>query len=135
MCSAPYEEFALLRQNADEYGLAWEGDRVVERRAVEVEPGRSLSVVVWGGSGPDGVEMVLLHGGAQNAHTWDTVCLALGRPLMAIDLPGHGHSDWRVDHSDFPSAFSDVEVPDAGAHDPRGDLDVGQPHGGQDVLH
>src|SRR5256885_2179720 len=94
MCSAPYEEFALLRQNADEYGLAWEGDPVVERRAVEVEPGRSLSVVVWGESGPDGVEMVLLHGGAQNAHTWDTVCLALGRPLMAIDLPGPGHSDW-----------------------------------------
>src|SRR5205807_2485276 len=45
MCSAPYEEFALLRQNADEYGLAWEGDPVVERRAVEVEPGRSLMVV------------------------------------------------------------------------------------------
>ena len=38
-------------------------------------------------------EFVLLHGGAQNAHTWDTVALALGRPLVAIDLPGHGHSD------------------------------------------
>jgi pimeloyl-ACP methyl ester carboxylesterase len=36
---------------------------------------------------------VLLHGGAQNAHTWDTVAMALGRPLVAIDLPGHGHSD------------------------------------------
>jgi pimeloyl-ACP methyl ester carboxylesterase len=36
---------------------------------------------------------VLLHGGAQNAHTWDTVALALDRPLAAIDLPGHGHSD------------------------------------------
>jgi pimeloyl-ACP methyl ester carboxylesterase len=36
---------------------------------------------------------VFLHGGAQNAHTWDTVLLALGRPAVAIDLPGHGHSD------------------------------------------
>ncbi len=36
---------------------------------------------------------MFLHGGAQNAHTWDTVALALGRPLVAIDLPGHGHSD------------------------------------------
>ena len=35
----------------------------------------------------------LLHGGAQNAHTWDTVALALDRPLVAVDLPGHGHSD------------------------------------------
>ena len=34
-----------------------------------------------------------MHGGAQNAHTWDTVALALGRPLVAVDLPGHGHSD------------------------------------------
>ena len=36
---------------------------------------------------------MLVHGGAQNAHTWDTVALALGRPLLAVDLPGHGHSD------------------------------------------
>ena len=42
---------------------------------------------------PTPPELVFLHGGAQNAHTWDTVALALGRPLVAIDLPGHGHSD------------------------------------------
>ena len=34
-----------------------------------------------------------MHGGAQNAHTFDTVALALQRPLVALDLPGHGHSD------------------------------------------
>jgi pimeloyl-ACP methyl ester carboxylesterase len=134
MCSAPYEEFALLRQNADEYGLAWEGDPVVERRAVEVEPGRSLSVVVWGGSAPDGVEMVLLHGGAQNAHTWDTVCLALGRPLIAIDLPGHGHSDWRADHSYSPaSSAADVaRVVEALA--PRAEMVVGMSLGGLTAM-
>jgi pimeloyl-ACP methyl ester carboxylesterase len=49
-----------------------------------------LSALVWGTESP---ELVFLHGGAQNAHTWDTVALALGRPLVAIDLPGHGHSD------------------------------------------
>ena len=54
----------------------------------------------WGTGEP---ELVLLHGGAQNAHTWDTVALALDRPLLAIDLPGHGHSDWRDDHSYFPA--------------------------------
>ena len=42
--------------------------------------------------------MVLIHGASQNAHTWDTVALALGRPLLAVDLPGHGHSDWRPEH-------------------------------------
>jgi pimeloyl-ACP methyl ester carboxylesterase len=39
----------------------------------------------------------LLHGGSQNAHTWDTVAMALDRPLVAIDLPGHGHSDGPAD--------------------------------------
>jgi pimeloyl-ACP methyl ester carboxylesterase len=45
---------------------------------------------VWQDGDPD---LVLLHGGSQNAHTWDTVAMALDRPLVAIDLPGHGHSD------------------------------------------
>ncbi len=58
-----------------------------------------LSALRWGTAEP---ELVFLHGGAQNAHTWDTVALALNRPLLAIDLPGHGHSDWRSDHSYFP---------------------------------
>ena len=62
----------------------------MRREFVEVEPGRRLSALVWGDGDP---ELVFLHGGAQNAHTWDTVALALDRPLVAIDLPGHGHSD------------------------------------------
>jgi pimeloyl-ACP methyl ester carboxylesterase len=54
----------------------------------------------WWGTG--GGELVL-SGGAQNAHTWDTVALALGRPLVAIDLPGHGRSDWRADKAYWPA--------------------------------
>ena len=59
-----------------------------------MERGTNLSALVWGDADP---ELVLIHGGAQNAHTWDTVALALGRPALAIDLPGHGHSGWRDD--------------------------------------
>ena len=40
---------------------------------------------------------MFIHGGGQNAHTWDTVALALDLPLVAVDLPGHGHSDWPGD--------------------------------------
>ena len=53
--------------------------------------GRTVSALVWGDAP---AELVLIHGGGQNAHTWDTVALALDRPLVAIDLPGHGHSSW-----------------------------------------
>jgi pimeloyl-ACP methyl ester carboxylesterase len=85
-----YDEFGLFHENAAEYGLPYDGPPVVRREAVEVEPGRRLSALVWGQGAP---ELVFLHGGAQNAHTWDTVAMALGRPLLAVDLPGHGHSD------------------------------------------
>jgi pimeloyl-ACP methyl ester carboxylesterase len=85
-----YDEFGLFRENASEYGLPYSGPPRVRRESVEIEPGRRLSALVWGDGPPD---LVLLHGGSQNAHTWDTVAMALGRPLVAIDLPGHGHSD------------------------------------------
>jgi len=91
---ASYDELGLFHENAEEAGLPWRGPPVVHRTTVDVTPERSLSALVWGREPP---ELVLLHGGAQNAHTWDTVALALDRPLVAIDLPGHGHSDHRDD--------------------------------------
>ena len=90
---ATYDEFGLFHENAEEYGIPWQGEPLVRRESTPVTPdGRRLSALVWGDAPP---ELVLLHGGAQNAHTWDTVALALDRPLIAIDLPGHGHSDHR----------------------------------------
>lgn len=86
----PYDEFGLFHENAAEHGLPYDGPPVVRRQAVNLGDGRSLSSLVWGKDSP---ELVLLHGGGQNAHTWDTVALALDLPLVAIDLPGHGHSD------------------------------------------
>lgn len=84
-----YDEFAYFADNASEAGIAYGGPPLVRRESVGLDDGRHLSALVWGDAP---AELVLIHGGAQNAHTWDTVCLALGRPLVAIDLPGHGHS-------------------------------------------
>jgi pimeloyl-ACP methyl ester carboxylesterase len=89
-----YDEFGLFHENASEFGVPYPDDLAVRRVHVEIEPGYRLSALVWGDGHP---ELVLLHGGSQNAHTWDTVALALHpRPLVAIDLPGHGHSDRRT---------------------------------------
>ena len=85
-----YDEFGLFGENAAEYGLPFDRPPVVRRVFADVAGGRRLSALVWQDRDP---ELVLLHGGAQNAHTWDTVAMALDRPLVAIDLPGHGHSD------------------------------------------
>jgi pimeloyl-ACP methyl ester carboxylesterase len=86
----PYDEFSYFHENAEEFGLPDDGPPTVRREAVPMGDGRSLSALVWGTADP---ELVFLHGGSQNAHTWDTVAMALGRPLVCIDLPGHGHSD------------------------------------------
>src|SRR4051812_28099751 len=69
-----YDEFGLFHENAEEFGLPYDGPPVVRRVSVELEPGRHLSGLVWGNGQP---ELVLIHGGAQNAHTWDTVAMAL----------------------------------------------------------
>jgi len=90
-----YDEFGLFHENAEEFRLPYSGPPDVRRIDVPVaDDGRKVSALVWGSEPP---ELVLLHGGAQNAHTWDTVALALRRPLVAVDLPGHGHSDHRDD--------------------------------------
>ena len=84
-----YDEFALFHENLSEWNL---DVRVptVRRFFVAVDGLRQISGLAWGDEDP---EYVLLHGGAQNAHTFDTVALALEQPLIALDLPGHGHSD------------------------------------------
>ncbi len=105
MSSVPYDEFAYFADNASEVGLAVAGPPMVERVRLEVAPGQTISGLRWGAGEP---ELVLLHGGAQNAHTWDTVALALGRPLLALDLPGHGHSDWREDRAYWPAENASV---------------------------
>lgn len=88
------EEFDSLTEVAGELGLSSSAIPHVERRAVNLGGDQALSLIQWGDSEP---EVVFLHGGAQNAHTWDLVALGLGRPALAIDLPGHGHSSWRED--------------------------------------
>ena len=100
MDGATYDEFGLFRENADEFDIPWHGAPEVRRVEAPVAGGQTISALLWGTGAP---EIVLVHGGAQNAHTWDTVALALDRPLAAIDLPGHGHSSHRTDHVYWPA--------------------------------
>jgi pimeloyl-ACP methyl ester carboxylesterase len=100
-----YEEFALLHENAEEAGLTFDAANPpqVQRTHWTAPSGNRVSAIVWGDGTP---EFVLLHGGAQNAHTWDTVALALDTALVAVDLPGHGHSDWRDDKAYRPQQMA-----------------------------
>jgi pimeloyl-ACP methyl ester carboxylesterase len=131
MASVAYDEFAYFADNAAEVGLPYLGPPKVARVAVEVAPGREVSALRWG-TGPP--EIVLLHGGAQNAHTWDTVALALDRPLVAIDLPGHGRSDWRADRAYWPAENAEAVAVAVRELAPQAEAVVGMSLGGLTAL-
>ena len=126
-----YDEFGMLGDNAAEAGLSLTGPPRVARTAFTIADGRSVSAIAWGDAEP---ELVLLHGGGQNAHTWDTVALALGRPLLAVDLPGHGHSARRPDRDYGPwrNAEAVASVIEQAAPSARGI--VGMSLGGATVI-
>ncbi len=126
-----YDEFGLFAENAAEYGIEWTGTPTVRRESVELPSGLRLSALVWGAGAP---ELVLIHGGAQNAHTWDTVALALGRPLVAVDLPGHGHSDHRPAHDYGPESMAGDVAVAMEALAPRAGAVVGMSLGGLTAL-
>jgi pimeloyl-ACP methyl ester carboxylesterase len=94
LASDEYDEFCFLHENAAEWDIPFSGPPTVTRDRFVLSSGQAISYLRWGVGEP---ELVLLHGLGQSAHTWDTLMLALGRPAIAVDLPGHGHSDWRGD--------------------------------------
>jgi pimeloyl-ACP methyl ester carboxylesterase len=126
-----YDEFGLLADNAAEAGLSWIRPPSVRREFIDVAPGQQVSVLVWGEADP---EVVLLHGGAQNAHTWDTVALALDRPLIAVDLPGHGRSSWRTDRDYWPARNAEAVATAVSALAPRAQAVTGMSLGGLTAI-
>ena len=126
-------EFAFLAEAAAELGLSTAAIRPVSREFVQLPDGHTISYLQWGESEP---EIVLLHGGGQNAHTWDLVLLLLDRPALAIDLPGHGHSDWRDDrdaHGPLRNAEAIAAVIEQSA--PDAEAVVGMSLGGLTLIH
>jgi pimeloyl-ACP methyl ester carboxylesterase len=128
--AADQDEFAWLRENADEAGLPWNGPPSVRRVSTGTASGQ-VSALLWGQKSP---RVVFLHGGGQNAHTWDTVILALGLPALAIDLPGHGHSSWRPDHDYSPQTLAPAVAEVIGEWAPERDLVVGMSLGGLTTI-
>ena len=99
-----YDELGLFHENAEEWGLVLDAPPTVRRAAATLPDGRAISGLLWGDGPPS---LVLLHGGAQNAHTYDTLALAMGGALAAFDLPGHGHSDGPSAAGIDPAAHAD----------------------------
>jgi pimeloyl-ACP methyl ester carboxylesterase len=95
-------EFRFLYEEAARLGVSVPAS-LPRRVAIELSESGVLSAIRWGNAAP---EVLTLHGAALNAHSWDTVLLALGRPAIAVDLPGHGWSSWRSDADYSPERFA-----------------------------
>lgn len=96
-----YDEFAYFAENMTDLGC--EPVRADVARVSHDVGDRAISGLLWG----DDPSIVFVHGSAQNAHTWDTVVLLLGRSVLSVDLPGHGHSGWRDDRAYSPRNMAD----------------------------
>lgn len=118
------DEFALLHENAEQAGVT----AIPAGRRLEVG---DISALKWGTDSP---QVVFLHGGGQNAHTWDTVILGLGLPALALDLPGHGRSAWREDGDYGPKLNAETVKPVLREHAPDARLVVGMSLGGLTAL-
>lgn len=96
-------ERALIELVAQEHGLQIPEFVAPEDHTLQADSLR-LHYLDWGQRGRP--PLVFLHGGGQTAHTWDLMALAL-RPdyhVLAVDLPGHGDSEWRTDGDYSPRA-------------------------------
>lgn len=121
---AGLSEFALLHENAEQAGVP--GPQPDVQR---VDVG-AISALRWG----ERPRVIFLHGGGQNAHTWDTVIVGLGQPALAVDLPGHGHSAWRDDGDYSPQLNADSLAPVLREFAPQADLVVGMSLGGLTAI-
>jgi pimeloyl-ACP methyl ester carboxylesterase len=119
------DEFALLPENAEQIGLT------APLPPVERIDSGDISALKWGAEPP---QVVFLHGGGQNAHTWDTVILGLGMPALAVDLPGHGRSAWREDGDYGPKLSAETLRPVLREWAPHPRLLVGMSLGGLTAL-
>ena len=119
------DEFALLGENAEQAGVTGPLPSV---QRIESGP---ISAIKFGDAAP---RVVFLHGGGQNAHTWDTVIVGLGEPALAVDLPGHGRSAWRDDGDYGPRESAATLVPILRELTPDADLVVGMSLGGLIAL-
>jgi pimeloyl-ACP methyl ester carboxylesterase len=124
-------EFAAVIHGPGAASLPDGGQVAVRRAWVNVPTGGHVSAAIWGKAQP---EIVFLHGARRSARAWDEVALAVGRPVVAVDLPGHGRSNWRRDGRYEPRKLAPAVAEAIRSFAPRARLVVGDGLGALTAL-
>jgi len=88
------QQIETLHAASVEAGLGLDKSEIDWRDEFAELNGLRIHYIAWGTPGEQ--PLLLLHGGMQNAHSWDLTAVALKREfdVVAIDLRGHGDSAW-----------------------------------------
>lgn len=85
-----------LHQAARQKGVPFTQENTPADRGQPVH-GMNFHYLEWGTRGQPVI--LMLHGGGQQAHSWDFISLPLSEQyhILALDQRGHGDSDWAAD--------------------------------------
>lgn len=85
-----------LHQAARQKGVPFTSENTPADRCQSVH-GMNFHYLEWGTPGQPVI--LMLHGGGQQAHSWDFISLPLSESyhILAMDQRGHGDSDWAAD--------------------------------------
>ena len=100
--------YDALSRLATANGILFDPTMLPRSKYFHTRSGIALHYLEWAGKGDT---ILFLHGGALTAHTWDLVALALSDAFrcVALDMRGHGLSDWSTDYS-INEGARDVET-------------------------
>ena len=101
------EQIDTLHAAAQSWGIDVDKSDIDWRDEFVQVGGLKIHYLDWGVSGKP--PLLLLHGGMQSAHSWDLTAVVMKRDyhVVAMDLRGHGDSDWADDYS-HAATMSDV---------------------------
>jgi pimeloyl-ACP methyl ester carboxylesterase len=109
------EQIETLYAAARSAGVPIDKDEIRWRDEFVDVGGLKVHYLDWGTPGKR--PLLLLHGGMQNAHSWDMVAVVMKRDfhVVAMDLRGHGDSDWS-DDGDYGYATHSADIEKIVAH-------------------
>jgi esterase len=109
------QQIETLHTAALKNGVAVDKDDIRWRDGFVDAGALKLHYLDWGTEGKQ--PLLMLHGGMQTAHSWDVTALGMKRDChaVAMDLRGHGDSDWS-DEGDYSYTTHSADIGKIAAH-------------------